>query len=59
MAIGVAIPKYVSRSTGGNACCKSAYNARSRILDNHTGEVFIIGQNETGMFFMRYYCLIM
>lgn len=40
MAIGVAIPKYVSRSTGGNACCKSAYNARSRILDNHTGEVF-------------------
>jgi Ti-type conjugative transfer relaxase TraA len=40
MAIGVAIPKYVSRSSGGNACCKSAYNARSKILDNKTGEVF-------------------
>jgi len=40
MAIGVAIPKYVSRSTGGNACCKSAYNARAKIIDNNTGEIF-------------------
>ncbi len=40
MAIGLAKPKYVSRSSGGNACCKSAYNARSKIIDSKTGEVF-------------------
>ena len=40
MAIGLARPEYVSRSSGGNACCKSAYNARSKIIDNKTGEVF-------------------
>ena len=40
MAIGLARPEYVSRSSGSNACCKSAYNARSKIIDNKTGEVF-------------------
>ena len=40
MAIGLARPEYVSRSSGGKACCKSAYNARSKIIDYKTGEVF-------------------
>ena len=40
MAIGLAIPKYVSRSTGGNACCKSAYNARDKIKDTKTGIIY-------------------
>lgn len=40
MAIGLARPEYVSRSKGGNACCKSAYNARSIVCNQKTGEIF-------------------
>ena len=40
MAIGLARPEYVTRSKGDNACCKSAYNARSRIVDQKTGQIF-------------------
>jgi Ti-type conjugative transfer relaxase TraA len=40
MAIGFVKPRYVSRSTGGNACRSGAYNARSKIVDERTGEIF-------------------
>ena len=40
MAIAFARIRYVSRSSGGSACRSSAYNARTKILDERTGEVF-------------------
>ena len=40
MAIAFARPEYVGRSTGANACCKSAYNARDRIKDLNTGVIY-------------------
>ncbi len=40
MAIQFARIAYVSRSTGGNACRKAAYNERSKITCERTGEVF-------------------
>ena len=40
MAIQFARIQIVSRKTGGNACCKGAYNARSKIVDEKTGEIF-------------------
>ena len=40
MAIQFARCQYVSRTTGGNACRKAAYNARERITCERTGEVF-------------------
>jgi len=36
MAIQFARLAYVSRSKGGNACCKGAYNSRSSIRDSRT-----------------------
>ncbi|MDA9163616.1 AAA family ATPase [Rickettsiaceae bacterium] len=40
MAICFVKSRYVSRSSGGNACRTSAYNARDKIVDERTGEVF-------------------
>ena len=40
MAIQFARIEIVGRSTGGNACCKGAYNARSKVADEKTGEVY-------------------
>lgn len=40
MAIQFARVEYVSRSTGGNACRKAAYNQRSSIKCERTGELF-------------------
>jgi Ti-type conjugative transfer relaxase TraA len=40
MAIQFARIEYVSRSSGGNACRKAAYNERSKITCERTGEVF-------------------
>ncbi len=40
MAIAFVKSRYVSRSNGGNACRSSAYNARIKIVDEKTGEVF-------------------
>jgi hypothetical protein len=40
MAIGFVKSRYVSRSNNGNACNSSAYNARSKIIDKRTGQVF-------------------
>jgi Ti-type conjugative transfer relaxase TraA len=40
MAIGFAKSRYIGRSSGGSACRSSAYNARSEIVDEKTGEVF-------------------
>lgn len=37
MAIQFARIEVVGRSTGGNACCKGAYNARTNIVDQKTG----------------------
>ena len=42
MAIQFARVQRVSRSTGGNACCKGAYNSRTKIKDEKTNiNVFI------------------
>lgn len=40
MAIAFARPEYVSRSSGANACCKSAYNARGKIKDTNSGIIY-------------------
>jgi Ti-type conjugative transfer relaxase TraA len=40
MAIQFARIQYVSRSSGGNACHKAAYNQRERIECERTGQVF-------------------
>ena len=40
MAIAFARIEYKGRSSGANACTMSAYNARSRIVDEKTGEVY-------------------
>ena len=40
MAIQFARIEILSRKSGGNACCKGAYNARTKVLDEKTGEVF-------------------
>lgn len=40
MAIQFARCEYVSRSTGGNACRKAAYNQRENIRCERTGELF-------------------
>jgi Ti-type conjugative transfer relaxase TraA len=40
MAIQFARCEYISRSTGGNACRKAAYNARTAIVCDRTGETF-------------------
>ena len=36
MAIQFARVQIVGRGSGGNACCKGAYNARSKITDEKT-----------------------
>jgi Ti-type conjugative transfer relaxase TraA len=40
MAIQFARVQRVSRSTGGNACCKGAYNSRTKIKDEKTNIVY-------------------
>src|SRR5438105_824499 len=40
MAIQFARCQYISRSTGGNACRKAAYNGRTSISCERTGETF-------------------
>lgn len=40
MAIQFARCEYVSRSTGGNACRKAAYNQREDVRCERTGELF-------------------
>ena len=40
MAIEFAKIRFVGKSTNGNACNSSAYNARSKIVDEKTGEIF-------------------
>ena len=40
MAIAFARPEYVGRSDNKNACCKSSYNSRSKIVDERAGKVF-------------------
>ena len=42
MAIQFARVQRVSRSTGGNACCKGAYNSRTKIKDEKTNIVYIV-----------------
>jgi Ti-type conjugative transfer relaxase TraA len=50
MAICFARVRYVSRSTGGRACNSSAYNARSKIVDEKTGEVFNWSKREDNVY---------
>lgn len=40
MAIAFARPEYISRSNGANACCKSAYNARTIIKDESSNVTY-------------------
>ena len=40
MAIQFARIEILNRKNGGNACRKGAYNARSKITDEKTGEIF-------------------
>ncbi len=40
MAICFVKSRYIGRSSNGNACNSSAYNARSKIVNEGTGEVF-------------------
>ncbi|MDC0864330.1 AAA family ATPase [Rickettsiaceae bacterium] len=40
MAIAFARPEYVGRSNNKNACCKSSYNSRSKIVYERAGKVF-------------------
>jgi Ti-type conjugative transfer relaxase TraA len=50
MAIQFARCQYVSRSTGGNACRKAAYNARERVVCDRTGEVFSFSHKTDGAY---------
>ena len=40
MAIQFARIEIVGRSSGGNACCKGAYNARMKVKDQQTGVIY-------------------
>ena len=40
MAIQFARIEIVSRSTGGSACCKGAYNARTKVKDEKTNVTY-------------------
>ena len=40
MAIQFARIEIVGRSSGGNACCKGAYNAREKIKDQQSGIIY-------------------
>jgi len=48
MAIQFARCEYISRSTGGNACRKAAYNERTAITCERTGETFSFAHKEDG-----------
>ena len=50
LAIQFARIEFGSRSNGGNACRKSAYNERSSISDERTGEVFSFKKKEDCFF---------
>ena len=50
MAIQFARAEYVSRSGGGDACRKSAYNSGSEIMNERTGEVFNFKDKRDGTF---------
>ena len=50
VAIGFVRSRYVSRSSGGNACRSSAYNARSKIIDERTGEIFDFSDRGGGVY---------
>jgi Ti-type conjugative transfer relaxase TraA len=49
MAIEFARVRYVSRSDGGNACRSAAYNARSDVRCERTGERFFFGHRDPGI----------
>ena len=40
MAIQFARIELIGRATGGNACCKGAYNARTKIKDQQTNIIY-------------------
>ena len=46
MAIAFARLEYVSRSSGGNSCLKSAYNERSQITCERSGQTFFFGHRD-------------
>ncbi|KAB2836880.1 MAG: AAA family ATPase, partial [Caedimonadaceae bacterium] len=50
MAIQFARLEYVSRSTGGNACRKAAYNERTSLKCERTGELFYFEHKEDGIY---------
>ena len=46
MAIAFARLQYVSRSHGGNSCLKSAYNERSKMTCERSGQTFFFGHRD-------------
>ncbi|MBX9697069.1 MAG: AAA family ATPase, partial [Alphaproteobacteria bacterium] len=50
MAIQFARLEYVSRSTGGNACRKAAYNERTSLKCERTGELFYFEHKKDGIY---------
>jgi Ti-type conjugative transfer relaxase TraA len=46
MAIAFARLQYVSRSSGGNSCLKSAYNERSKMTCERSGQTFFFGHRD-------------
>lgn len=50
MAIQFARLEYVSRSNGGNACRKAAYNERTSLKCERTGELFYFEHKEDGIY---------
>ena len=51
MAIQFARIEIVGRSSGGNACCKGAYNARTKVKDQQTGVIYNFSKKgDNGLF---------
>ena len=46
MAIAFARLQYVSRASGGNSCLKSAYNERSKMTCERSGQTFFFGHRD-------------
>lgn len=50
MAIQFARIEIVGRSSGSNACCKGAYNARTKVQDQQTNVVYNFSRHGDGVF---------
>ena len=55
MAIQFARIEIVGRSSGGNACCRGAYNARAIVKDNKTNILTILNIKATTYTILYYF----